>query len=118
MRNGTSIEKVWLLVEVRRTAPIKPRRMLMGKTRNGRGLPTAFGGRRARVGMAFVAGGAADFARDLSIDARPLAAFESSLHAAVFAGMKTQYSNPGTGIQAAGELAQKRVERGEFVIHS
>src|SRR2546427_9012649 len=68
--------------------------------------------------MVFVAGGAADFASDLSIDASPLAAFEGPLHAAVFAGMKTQYSNPGAGIQAAGELAQKRVERGEFVIHS
>ena len=39
------------------------------------------------------------------------------LHAPVFAGMKCQNRHATAGIQARGQVAEKSVERGKFIVH-
>ena len=79
--------------------------------------PTKFGGGGTWIGVALRGGGPDDFRRDFRIGSVAPTCLEGFLHAPVFTGMEGQDRNASAGIEACGQVAQKSVESGKFVIH-
>jgi len=79
--------------------------------------PTKFGRPGARVGIALCRRRTENFAGDVGENSAAQTGLKRFFHAAIFAGMECQNRHASAGIQARGQVAEKRVERGEFVVH-